>query len=134
MPNEPENHFILSREGYFWRPGGCGYTSNVFEAGLFTEKYATYVEDSGRRDRLDKAIHISERASEIRAGAQSAPKLLALIDPTAAPNAKQALLSLADWIEKQYRLGESAKVRLASAPETIYAEIVKRLATLSGQS
>lgn len=40
---------------------------------------------------------------------------------------KQELLSLAEWIERRYRLSEVPKIRTASEAEQIHAEIVRRL-------
>lgn len=33
-------YLIKSRDGFWWRPKACGYTSSLLEAGIFTENKA----------------------------------------------------------------------------------------------
>lgn len=45
--------------GLFWRAGGVGYTSNVAEAGLFSESFARRMTGPSYRDRLEEPRHLS---------------------------------------------------------------------------
>lgn len=46
-------YLIQSREGYWWRPEGKGYTSSLLEAGVFTEDKSLYLLGESYSDRND---------------------------------------------------------------------------------
>lgn len=48
----------VPREDLFWRPDRCGYTTQLLEAGLYTEEEAKKQERS--RPDVDRAVSIRE--------------------------------------------------------------------------
>lgn len=70
------------KSGLWWRDKAMGYTANLLEAGLFTEREAKSWHtpaDVHPLERHDSAVHISVYEDLIR---QSATRLLRLVDPS----------------------------------------------------
>ncbi len=44
--------------GLFWRAGGCGYTTSVVDAGLFSESFARSFTGPSYADRCEEARHL----------------------------------------------------------------------------
>ncbi len=78
--------FLIRQGGLYWRPNGCGYTANLFEAGLFTEAYAKRAEGN-RRTPLDRAIavttdHVAELEQQANAMADQLASFRAVVPYT----------------------------------------------------
>lgn len=74
--------WVLVSDGLFWRAGGCGYTSNIAEAGLFTKAFCDQFKSRSYRDKNIKGKHISEFVSDLHdavAVAAEASKRLAMV-------------------------------------------------------
>lgn len=141
MANEAP-YLVKSGDGYWWKSDRKGYTNDVLRAGIYTKAEAERIERTCR-GRGEKAIPLADHRGEIErllleaeSRGRIAGGLLILLDGKVGSepvDGRAALLGLADWIQERFRLAETAKVRLASAPEIIYGEIVERLATLAAQ-
>ena len=70
-PRTPsQGYLIQSREGYWWRPLGGGYTSNILEAGVYSEDASLHLLGDSYSDRNDSVVlarpHLERAASDLR--------------------------------------------------------------------
>ena len=49
-------YLIQTRDGFWWRPNGAGYTSNLAEAGIYSENSALYMLGESYRDRMELVV------------------------------------------------------------------------------
>ena len=64
-----------TRSELYWRPNGCGYTKNLWEAGVYEEKKALHIGNNKDPNRHDKAIPLEDKEDEINAILDKAQEL-----------------------------------------------------------
>jgi hypothetical protein len=106
-PVEPvRDYFVWSMEhNAWWRPNHCGYTADLYQAGLYTKDEADAIVN-GTKGRNERPVHASEHAERIAAASKRLAELM-----SAAGNVASGRDAIVSRVRRYLQLQESPEFK-----------------------